>query len=227
MASETTITSAATSKGIGATPQRQVNSLPTRVELLLPAMPDPAMPPADPSLELITLEGSRLVIGRYPPFQYNARGGGGAATCSPADTARKQLLRFDASQLQIPALDWRSGRFLGLPLPPGVVVAIEPLRLAGELDRTVGSLQLRFQARFQLRLGPRYRAPDLWIDTHLTTGSVQGKRHRACGEALGSAGFGVLVGVAPVAPSGEAWLDRFLGLPDEALAVLRCRLCWS
>jgi hypothetical protein len=27
-----------------------------------------------------------------------------------------------------------------------------------------------------------------------------------------------------VEPTGEAWLDRFLGLPDEALAVLRCRL---
>jgi hypothetical protein len=34
----------------------------------------------------------------------------------------------------------------------------------------------------------------------------------------------VLVGVAVVEPTGEAWLDRFLGLPDEALAVLRCRL---
>jgi hypothetical protein len=30
--------------------------------------------------------------------------------------------------------------------------------------------------------------------------------------------------VATVAPSGETWLDRFLGLPDEALAVLRCQL---
>jgi hypothetical protein len=27
-----------------------------------------------------------------------------------------------------------------------------------------------------------------------------------------------------VPPSGDAWLDRFLGLPDEALAVLRCRI---
>jgi hypothetical protein len=27
-----------------------------------------------------------------------------------------------------------------------------------------------------------------------------------------------------VKPTGEAWLDRFLGLPDEALAVLRRRL---
>jgi hypothetical protein len=32
------------------------------------------------------------------------------------------------------------------------------------------------------------------------------------------------VGVAKVPRCGAPWLDRFLGLPDEALAVLRCRL---
>jgi hypothetical protein len=32
----------------------------------------------------------------------------------------------------------------------------------------------------------------------------------------------VLVGLAPIQPSGAGWLDRFLGLPDEALALLRC-----
>ena len=31
------------------------------------------------------------------------------------------------------------------------------------------------------------------------------------------------MGVAQVLPSGEGWVDRFLGLPDEALALLRCR----
>ena len=34
----------------------------------------------------------------------------------------------------------------------------------------------------------------------------------------------MLVGVAQVKPCGEGWLDRFLGLPDEALAVLECQL---
>jgi len=33
-----------------------------------------------------------------------------------------------------------------------------------------------------------------------------------------------LVGLATVPATGEGWLDRFLQLPDEALAVLRCRL---
>jgi hypothetical protein len=44
------------------------------------------------------------------------------------------------------------------------------------------------------------------------------------GVPLDQDGRGVLVGVAVVEPTGEGWLDRFLGLPDEALAVLRCRL---
>jgi hypothetical protein len=85
-------------------------------------------------------------------------------------------------------------------------------------------VQLHFQARFQLRLGLSYSAPDLWIDTQLTTGPVVSHRHRVCGEPLAANGIAVLVGVATVAPSGESWLDRFLGLPDEALAILRCQL---
>ena len=32
----------------------------------------------------------------------------------------------------------------------------------------------------------------------------------------------LLVGVAIVPPCGDPWLDRLLGLPDEALAMLRC-----
>jgi hypothetical protein len=34
----------------------------------------------------------------------------------------------------------------------------------------------------------------------------------------------MLVGVALVPLTGEGWLDRFLGLPGEALAVLCCQL---
>lgn len=178
---------------------------------------------SSPDLELITLEGCSLAIGRYPRFAYNARGGGGIARQLAGSSGDKHLA-FDPARLRIPALDWRSGRLLGLPLPPGVAVAIHPERLDGEMDSLTGRLRLRFQARFQLRLWPRYRAPDLWIDTELTTGSVRGQRHQATGQPLSASGGAVLVGLAPVAPSGEAWLDQCLGLPDEALAVLRCQL---
>ena len=70
----------------------------------------------------------------------------------------------------------------------------------------------------------RSRAPDLLVSTLLTTAAVRGSRHQAVGQPLDDQGRGRLVGVATVVPTGEVWLDRFLGLPDEALAVLRCRL---
>jgi hypothetical protein len=41
---------------------------------------------------------------------------------------------------------------------------------------------------------------------------------------LDAEGRGVLVGIALVPLSGAGWLDRFLGLPGEALAVLGCQL---
>jgi hypothetical protein len=179
------------------------------------------------TLELLTLAESSLVIGRYPPFAYDARGGRGLATVASDRAGELRRLRFQPQHLQIPALDHRSGRCLGLPLPPGVALAITPLQLEGTLDPPSGELRLRFQARFQLRLGPWYRAPNLGIDTELTTAAVAGRRHRATGRPLTSSGEARLVGVATVAPTGEAWLDRFLGLPDEALALLQCRLSLS
>lgn len=180
--------------------------------------------PAPTAVELLTLDGCRLVIGRYPAFAYNGEGGGGRSELSRSHEGDRQPLRFEPSGLRIPPLDRRRARFLGLPLPPGVAVTIEPVRLEGWLNRSTGHLQLHFQSRFQLRLGPRYRAPDLWIDTQLSTEAVVGRRHRACGQPLAADGTAVLVGVAGVASSGETWLDRFLGLPDEALAVLRCQV---
>lgn len=85
-------------------------------------------------------------------------------------------------------------------------------------------MALHFQARFRFAIGSLYRAPDLIVATTLSTGPVQGRRHRASGQPLDGDGRALLVGVATIAPSGDPWLDRFLGLPDEALALLRCRL---
>ena len=84
-------------------------------------------------------------------------------------------------------------------------------------------MALRFCARFRFAIGSLYRAPDLIVDTTLSTGPVQGRRHQATGQPLDGDGLAQLVGVATIAPSGDPFLDRFLGLPDEALALLRCR----
>ncbi|MFO0031773.1 MAG: hypothetical protein ACK54Z_05885, partial [Cyanobacteriota bacterium] len=81
-----------------------------------------------------------------------------------------------------------------------------------------------FLARFRPMLAARPVAPDLIVATRLTSHTVRSQRHPIRGMTLDGQGRGVLVGVATVEPTGEGWVDRFLGLPDEALAVLRCQL---
>ncbi|QEY31102.1 hypothetical protein EVJ50_01365 [Synechococcus sp. RSCCF101] len=176
------------------------------------------------SCRLLTLDACRLAIGFYPPFHYDASGGGGTGTLGPADAQGRQALQFPAADLSIPPLDGRSGRWLGLPLPPGLSIRIIPERLEGSLHRASGALQLQFEARFRFRVGALLSPPDLLVRTCLSTGASQGERHSGSGQPLDGSGQALLVGVAAVPPCGAAWLDRFLGLPDEALAVLRCRL---
>jgi hypothetical protein len=199
-------------------------------------------------LRLHTQDGCSLAIGRFPPFRYDSRGGGGmgllgvgdpeamgpeAVDLEPmhpeaSDRAARQLLHFPPERLRIPALDCRTCRFLGLPLPPGLAIRIEPVRLEGWLHPAHGSLRLRFQARFHFQIGRLYRPPHLWVDTWLCTGSRCGTLHHRWGalegRSLHDPRGGLLVGVAPIPPSGDPWLDRFLGLPSEALAQLHCAL---
>lgn len=174
-------------------------------------------------LDLQTQAGCALVIGRYPRFGYDAKGGGGRAQMGPSDAGGWQALLFDPASLLIPDLNGRTTRFLGLPLPPGVAIAVLPEQLEGRWQRASGAVQLRFRSRFRFKLAGHQAAPDLLVDTQLVTAAVQGQRQRAQGRPLDSGGEGLLVGIATVQPSGEPWFDRFLGLPDEALAVLRCR----
>jgi hypothetical protein len=178
-------------------------------------------------VRLATLRDCRLAIGAYPPFRYDARAGGGNGhldAASPSEPQGRQQLRFEPDTLTIPPLDWRSTRLFALPLPPGVTIRIVPRELAGSLDPRSGAIDLRFRARFHCTIRGLIRAAPLIVETCLTTGRSAGSRHAATGSALDATGRAVLVGVARVPASGQGWLDRFLGLPDEALAVLRCRL---
>jgi len=174
-------------------------------------------------LELKTEVGCGLAIGRYPRFGYDARGGGGRAQLGPVEASGWQALVFTPGSLVIPDLNGRTTRFLGLPLPPGLAIAVLPEQLEGRWQRATGAVQLRFRSRFRFKVAGQQAAPDLVVDTQLVTAAVQGRRHRAQGRPLDAGGEGLLVGIATVQPCGEPWFDRFLGLPDEALARLRCR----
>ena len=173
-------------------------------------------------LQHSTTAGCGLAIGRYPRFSYDARGGGGIGELGEPRGSGPRSVRFEPSNLEIPPLNGRTTRVLGVPLPPGLTIAISPDELAGSVEPATGWMELRFRARFRFSVTGLYQAPDLQIDTLLSTGPVRGRRHRGTGQAVGPDGQALLVGVAMVPPCGEAWLDRFLGLPDEALAMLRC-----
>lgn len=181
-----------------------------------------SLPPAA-SLELNTLAGCGLAIAGYPHFRYDARGGRGSAQLGQPSRDGSWPLRFQPEELCIPPLDWRSTRVLGLPLPPGLSIGIEPEQLEGVLDPASGCLALNFRARFHCRMGSLFRAPPLLVATELFTGEIRSQRNHCCGQPLAADGTALLVGVATIEPTGEAWLDRVLGLPDEALALLRCR----
>jgi hypothetical protein len=174
-------------------------------------------------LALATEAGCALAIGAYPRFRYDGRGGGGLAVAGASLADGWQSLVFDSATLSIPPLSARTTRFLGLPLAPGLRIVIQPRELRGRWHPPSGAVELLFLAHFQLQVVGRTVAPDLVVATQLATGAVGGRRHRAQGTPLDGEGRGVLVGIATVAPTGTGWLDRFLGLPDEALAELRCQ----
>lgn len=178
--------------------------------------------PSSGELQLSTSSGCGLAIAGYPHFRYDASGGGGLGRLQAADGTGRQELVFDPATLVIPPLCWRTTWVMGLPLPPGVEIRIEPEELAGHWDPASASLELRFRARFRCSVARLYQPAALQIETVLSSRSAAGQRHRASGQPLNTAGQAVLVGVASVPPSGDPWLDRFLGLPDEALAMLRC-----
>ena len=137
------------------------------------------------SLQLFTLAGCRLAIGRYPAFRYDGRGGGGPGLIGTPEVGTSSAMSFPPGTLSIPPLNTATTRFLGLPLPPGLSIAIAAEQLSGHWQPDSGAIALQFRARFRFRIAAAGRAlyapPDLQIACELSSDVVQGHRHGASG----------------------------------------------
>ena len=179
----------------------------------------------DYPMELRSLEGCRLTIGSYPPFIYNAYGGGGKAKLLCHSQKNNLLyLSFSSKTFSIPTLTSKTTKFLSLPLPPGLKIKMSMDQLEGTIDQNSGEVLLKFESKFLFSIAEKLKFPNLIVKTLLKTGKVKGKLHEGEGLALQNNGKTKLVGIAMIPITGNKILDTFLGLPNEALAELQCEI---
>tara|TARA_B100000579_G_scaffold358784_1_gene315278 strand:- start:365 stop:895 length:531 start_codon:yes stop_codon:yes gene_type:complete len=175
-------------------------------------------------MQLKSLEGCRLKIGSYPPFIYNAYGGGGKATLLSNQKDNILYIRFSSNTFSIPPLTSQTTKFLSFPLPPGLKIKMSMDKLEGTIDKNSGEILLKFESKFLFSIGALIKFPDLIVRTFLKTGKVKGKLHEGEGLILQNNGKTKLVGIAIIPVTGNKILDTFLGLPNEALAELQCEI---
>tara|TARA_Y100001968_G_C19110174_1_gene596814 strand:+ start:95 stop:397 length:303 start_codon:yes stop_codon:yes gene_type:complete len=97
-------------------------------------------------------------------------------------------------------------------------------QLQGTIDKDSGEVFLKFESKFIFSIGSILKFPQLTIKTLLKTGKVKGKLQRSEGLAIQKNGITKLVGIALIQKTGNRFLDTFLGLPNEALAELKCEI---
>ncbi len=175
-------------------------------------------------MQLESLDGCTLIIGSYPKFRYNASGGGGKGHVEETNQEDVKRVYFDPDSFQIPSLTWRNTKFLGLPLPPSLKISISMDMLSGTFDIKNGTFSLAFEARFKFTIGEIIKAPELIVKTNLSTEKITSNLHKVKGSRLNTNGEVILIGVANIEPTTNNILNIFLGLPNEALAVLRCKI---
>ena len=175
-------------------------------------------------MQLKSLAGCRLAIGKYPSFIYNAFGGGGEATLLPNQTSNRLHINFSSKTFSIPPLPSNTTKFLTLPLPPGFKIEMFMDKLNGTIDMNSGEVLLRFESNFLFSIGSMLKFPKLIVKTLLTSGKVKGKLHEGEGHVIQTNGTIKLVGIAIIPKTGNKILDTFLGLPNEALAELKCEI---
>jgi len=175
-------------------------------------------------MQLKSLQGCRLKIGSYPPFLYNASGGGGKGTLRPSNKDNVLDLSFSSETFSIPPLTSRTTKFLSVPLPPGLKIDMSMDKLEGTIDENSGEIFLKFESRFVLSIAGIIKFPELFVKTLLQTGKVKGKSHECKGLARQKNGKTKLVGISIIPITGNKILDTFLGLPNEAQAELQCEI---
>tara|TARA_Y100001968_G_scaffold201018_1_gene184561 strand:- start:866 stop:1396 length:531 start_codon:yes stop_codon:yes gene_type:complete len=175
-------------------------------------------------MHLKSLEECRLTIGSYPPFIYNAFGGGGKATLFTSQKDNLLHLNFSSKTFSIPPLNSRTTKFLSLPLPKGLKIEMSMDKLEGTIDKKSGEVLLNFESKFIFSIGAMLKFPELIVIALLQTGKVKGKFHEREGKVLQSNGKTKLVGISTIPKTGNIILDTFLGLPNEALAELQCEI---
>ena len=175
-------------------------------------------------MQLKSLPKSYLAIGSYPYFQYDASNGGGEADSNQDQGGNLIHLRFSSSDFSVPSLNWRTAKISGIPIPPGIEIKINPTRLEGVLNKSTGEISLVFESLFTLSILSIFHFSPLTIKTSLVTSEAKSQLFKVEGETLKEDGKATLVGIAKVPLSGNRLLDKFLGLPTEALAILKCKL---
>ncbi|XP_042454100.1 uncharacterized protein LOC122038422 isoform X1 [Zingiber officinale] len=173
-----------------------------------------------------TLRGCKLGISRYPDFEYNAEGGIGTATAAGTGGDALQV-SFDITTLHIPPLSGTTTKFLGLPLPPFLNIVITPELFQGTISRVTGKVELQFKANFLFSVGSIYKAPPLVVETVLTSEESKGTMREDKGEGLDTGGRCKLVGVAVVDRIDDLFMNSFLGLPTECIAILNAKISIS
>ena len=175
-------------------------------------------------MQLTSLDGCRLIIGSYPPFIYNALGGGGKATLLSSKKKNTLYMKFSSQTFSIPPLTSQTTKFLSLSLPPGLKIEMSMDKLEGNIDQKSGDILLKFESKFIFSIGARIKFPSLLVNTELTTGQVKGALHKGEGHVVQPNGKTKLVGISIIPVTGNRILDTFLSLPNEALAELHCEI---
>jgi len=174
-------------------------------------------------MHLESLSHCELVIGDYPSFHYDARGGGGITTQNKTEDNGSQSVSFDPESFRIPPLNWKTTKFLGLPMPPGLEIEIVPRILNGTFNLKSGYMSLILEADFVFSIFSLIKAPELKIKTCLNTEELLTENHKMGAQTIQSNGRATLTGVARVPRTGQKYLDTFLSLPNDATAKLHCK----